>query len=49
MRTIIVVVLTLLGMVLTVTSADAGAWCANYRRRPLTSRFEGLLDCDGLK
>ena len=39
MRTVVVVFLALLGMVLTVTSAEAGAWCANYRRVELRLFF----------
>jgi hypothetical protein len=35
---LIVVFLALLGIALTDTSADAGAWCANYRR--------GVSNCD---
>lgn len=45
MRTIIVVVLALLGMALTVTSADAGAWCANYRRGVSNCGYSSYAQC----
>jgi Protein of unknown function (DUF3551) len=45
MRTVIVVVLALLGMVLTVTSADAGAWCANYRRGVSNCGYSSYAQC----
>jgi hypothetical protein len=32
MRTIVLVLLALAGISLTSTDADAGAWCASYRR-----------------
>jgi len=32
MRTIVLVLLALVGMSLTSTDAGAGSWCANYRR-----------------
>ena len=45
MRTVVVVFLALLGMVLTVTSADAGAWCANYRRGVSNCGYSSYAQC----
>ena len=45
MRTIVVVALALLGMALTDTSADAGAWCANYRRGVSNCGYSSYAQC----
>jgi len=45
MRTVVVVFLALLGMVLTVTSAEAGAWCANYRRGVSNCGYSSYAQC----
>jgi Protein of unknown function (DUF3551) len=45
MRTSLVVALALLGMALTDTSADAGAWCANYRRGVSNCGYSSYAQC----
>jgi len=45
MRTVTVVFLALLGIVLTDTSADAGAWCANYRRGVSNCGYSSYAQC----
>jgi Protein of unknown function (DUF3551) len=45
MRTIIVVLLALLGMVLTGISADAGPWCANYLRGVSNCGYSSAEQC----
>ena len=45
MRTVAVVFLALLGMALSNTSADAGAWCANYRRGVSNCGYSSFAQC----
>src|SRR2546429_8309004 len=45
MRTVVVVFLALLGMALSDTSADAGAWCANYRRGVSNCGYSSYAQC----
>jgi hypothetical protein len=45
MRTVVVVFLALLGMALSNTSADAGAWCANYRRGVSNCGYSSFAQC----
>ena len=45
MRTVVVVFLALLGMALSNTFADAGAWCANYRRGVSNCGYSSFAQC----
>jgi Protein of unknown function (DUF3551) len=45
MRTIIVFLLALVGMSYTSTDADAGAWCANYRRGVSNCGYSSHAQC----
>jgi hypothetical protein len=45
MRTIIVFLLALVGMSFTSTDADAGAWCANYRRGVSNCGYSSYAQC----
>src|SRR5262249_8735935 len=45
MQTIILVLLALVGMSLTSTYADAGSWCANYRRGVSNCGYSAFEQC----
>jgi hypothetical protein len=45
MRTIIASLLALVGMSFTSTDADAGAWCANYRRGVSNCGYSSHAQC----
>jgi hypothetical protein len=45
MRTIVLVLLALVGMSLTSTEADAGSWCANYRRSVSNCGYSSFEQC----
>jgi Protein of unknown function (DUF3551) len=45
MRTIILILLALVGMSLTSTDADAGAWCATYRRGVSNCGYSSMEQC----
>src|SRR5262249_22726523 len=45
MRTIVLVLLALVGMSLTSTEADAGSWCANYRRGVSNCGYSSFEQC----
>src|SRR5262249_50211442 len=45
MRTIVLVLLALVGMSLTSTDADAGSWCANYRRDVSNCGYSSFEQC----
>ena len=45
MRTIVLVLLALVGMSLTSTDADAGSWCANYRRGVSNCGYSSFEQC----
>ena len=45
MRTIGLVLLALVGMSLTSTDADAGSWCANYRRGVSNCGYSSFEQC----
>ena len=45
MRTIVLVLLALAGISLTSTDADAGAWCASYRRGVSNCGYSSYEQC----
>ena len=45
MRTIVLVSIALAGMSLTSTYADAGAWCASYRRGVSNCSYSSIDQC----
>jgi len=45
MRTIVLVLLALAGISLTSTDADAGAWCASYRRGVSNCSYSSYEQC----
>src|SRR5262249_59964836 len=45
MRTIVLTLLALVGMSLTSTDADAGSWCANYRRGVSNCGYSSFEQC----
>src|SRR5262245_41558806 len=45
MRSIVLVLLALVGMASTSTDADAGSWCANYRRGVSNCGYSSFEQC----